>query len=209
MKKVSLLIVIALLVSSFCSTLYAGNIFDFENQDLDGWEIPDWATEQPDQVSYALNISDEQTYGNSLYSMELMCDFPGDSWAAAVVEYDRDIDFSGYKDITCEIFLPKKSKADGFIQARIILVAGPWWWIEQRGATLLKPGKWTKLEAKLDVTEANQRSYWKRKSKDGMLLNYRDQVKKVIVRIEYNASEKYAGPKYDGPIYIDDLQFNQ
>ena len=95
------------------------------------------------------------------------------------------------------------------MQARIILVAGPWWWIEQRNATLLKLGKWTKIEAKLDVTEANQRSYWKRKSKEGMIVSHRDQVKKVIVRIEYNASEKHAGPKYNGPIYIDNIKFNK
>jgi hypothetical protein len=75
--------------------------------------------------------------------------------------------------------------------------------------TPLKMGKWTKLTAKLDVTEANQMSYWKRKSKDGTFVKNRDQVKKVIIRIEYNASEKNAGPKYKGPLYIDDIQFNQ
>ena len=42
-----------------------------------------------------------------------------------------------------------------------------------------------------------------------MIVSHRDQVKKVIVRIEYNASEKHAGPKYNGPIYIDNIKFNK
>ena len=209
MKKVIALIVFAILVSSFSSNLYARTVFDFEDQELNGWEIPDWAVEQQDQVGYELALSDEKTFNKSAYSLELMCNYPGDAWASAAVEYDLNIDFNGYKDISCEIFLPKKARADGFLEARIILVAGPWWWIEQRESTPLKRGKWTKLEAKLDVTAANQRSYWKRKDKNGMLVAHRDQVKKVIIRIEYNANEKHAGPKYNGPIYIDDIKFNK
>jgi hypothetical protein len=185
------------------------NVFDFENLDLEGWEIPDWALEQQDQVGYELTISDERTYKKSAFSLELKCDFPGDRWAAAVIEYNRHIDFSGYKDISCEIYVPRQARAGGFLQARVILVAGPWWWIEQRMAIPLTVGRWTTLEAKLDVTEDNQMSYWKRKSKDGTLVNYRDQVEKVIIRIEYNASERHAGPEYKGPIYIDDIKFRK
>jgi hypothetical protein len=206
MSKKLIIALFSLIMVLNASQAFSDEVFDFEDGELQGWDIPDWAMEQNDQVSRSLKVTDAKAYEGN-YSLELECDFPGDLWTAAVVEFNREIDLTPYSKIMARIYIPKKARAEGFFQARIIFVAGPWWWIEQRHVKLLDLGKWNEIEANLDVTEANQRSYWKRKSKDGTFLKNRDNIKKIIIRIEYDASEKHAGPAYEGPVYIDDIVF--
>ena len=201
-KIFCVLFVTAILLSA--GQAFPDRVFDFEDGESQGWDIPDWALEQNDQVSQDLKVTDEMAYEGE-YSLELDCDFPGDLWTAAVIEFNREIDLTPYSKISARIYIPKKARADGFLQARVVFVAGPWWWIEQRHVKILDLGKWNEIEANLDVTEENQRSHWKRKSKEGTFLKNRHNIKKIIIRVEYDASEKHAGPAYEGPIYIDHI----
>ena len=179
-------------------------IFNFEEEDH-GWAVPDWAREKSDHVAQSIEITSDKA-SNGDKAIELLCDFPGDEWSAASIDYvyEDGVDLSGYKSISVDIFLPKKAKSELF-GGRIILVVGPWWWIEMSKAVPLKHGKWTRIKAKLNVNEENERSYWKRKSKDASLLKHITDIRKIVVRIEYNANPAQGGQPYKGPIYIDNV----
>lgn len=178
--------------------------FNFEGN-KEGWEIPDWALNQGDHVGRKALVSpDKSSSGEN--ALEVTCDFPGDAWRAVIVDYETngDLDLSGYKSISADIYLPKKAQGTLY-QARIIVTAGPWYFLEMSRPVDLKQGEWTKVEAKLDVDETDQRRYWKyRKDEEGLLPNI-DKVKRIAIRIEYNASPSMGGPPYKGPIYIDNV----
>ncbi|NQT32102.1 MAG: hypothetical protein HQ594_00340 [Candidatus Omnitrophica bacterium] len=174
--------------------------FDFEDS-IEGWSIPTWADEQGDIVSESIAASPEVA-SSGINSLAIMTDFPGDSWCAAVVEYEGEMDLTGYKTISVDIFLPKKVKTNLF-RARFILTAGPWWRIEQRWPVELKRGKWTTLTADLDPED--ELAYWRSKRPGESIKANINSVKKILVRIEYNASVSLGGPKYKGPIYIDNV----
>ncbi len=133
-----------------------------------------------------------------------MCEFPGDAWAAALIEHREDMDWSGYESISVDIYLPKKApKAP--LQARIVLTIGiGWHFTEMRYAVPLKRGRWTKIKAKLESEEPEE-SDWKGR-KEKQLFKHIKNIRKVAIRIEYDASPPYrVGHKYHGPIYIDNM----
>jgi len=202
MKVFIVILVMFVMVSFQCATAQERIVFDFEDG-VEGWDIPDWATEQHDHVGTSLGTSDEEA-SSGANSLELVCDFPGDQWAFAVAEYAVDMDLRGEESISVDIYLPKKARGDLY-QARIILIVGPWWRMEQRWSVPLKRGEWTTITAKLDVTMENELSHWKRKTKEASLTKHLDNVRKIVVRIEYNASPSLGGPPYEGPIYIDNV----
>ncbi|MDD5439545.1 MAG: hypothetical protein PHS37_05100 [Candidatus Omnitrophica bacterium] len=177
-------------------------VFDFE-KDKEGWDIADWAGEQKDCVAKSIELSvDEVSKGKN--SLKIMTDFPGDKWTQAPIEYVRDIDLTGAKRISADIFLPKQARSELF-QARIIVTAGAWWFIEMKAPVKLEHGKWTTVTAKLDVTDADEGQYWRFKDKAQGILANLSRVRKLTVRVEYNASSKNAGAPYKGPVYIDNI----
>lgn len=176
--------------------------FDFEEA-MGKWKIPDWAYYQDDHRAIEVLQSDKKS-SKGAGSLEIICDFPGDRWAAALVELEQDMDLSGYNTISADVFLPKNAPS-GFLQARLILTVGiGWHFIEQRKAFPLTPGKWTTISAKLD-NEENETSDWKGR-KEKRLFNHINAIKKIAVRIEYDAAPPHrTGPRYKGPVYVDNI----
>ncbi|MDD5634401.1 MAG: hypothetical protein PHW46_03895 [Candidatus Omnitrophica bacterium] len=193
---------VTILLWAFCCFAKPEIHFDFES-DTEGWDVPDWAMEQEDHVGKILEVSDEKALKGDK-SLKLICAFPGSEWTAGVVEYVMDMDLSGYKSISADIFLPKEAKG-GLYKARIILVAGPWWIIEQRYPVPLKTGQWTEVTAKLDVTPEEELMFWKRKTIEASLPANINNVRKIVIRIEYDANPSHAGPPYEGAVYIDNI----
>ncbi len=175
--------------------------FDFENG-IEGWEIPDWAAEQKDCVGLDYGVTTEKAFSGDR-SMKVDTNFPGTAWTAAVIEYAKDIDLSGYSKIKARIYIPKESNNQQMF-GRIILTAGPWFFIEMKEPIQLKTGSWTTIEAKLDVSRLGELSYWKCVDANTCLLDNLKKVKRIAVRVEYNASFQ-SGPPYKGPVYIDDI----
>ena len=206
MKCFRVIILIALAIFCFTNLVVAEEVikYDFESG-KEGWEIPDWALEQKDHVGTSVEVTSEVVYKGD-NSLEIMCDFPGDVWRAAIVqvEFESNKDFSGAKEVICYIYLPKKARNE-LMHARIILTTGLWQFIEQREPVELKPGRWNKIKAKLDVTEETERAYWKIRRQENSLLKHINNIKKIAIRIEYNANISQTGPAYAGPIYIDEV----
>jgi hypothetical protein len=176
--------------------------YNFEEGN-DGWVIPDWAYYQSDHKAEVVEVSIKEA-SSGKGSLALMCDFPGDVWAAALVEHAEDLNLSKYSTISADIYLPKGAPK-GIIQARFILTVGiGWHFTEMRQAVLLVPGRWTKLEAKLESEEA-EASDWKGR-KEKRLFHHINNVRKIAIRIEYDASPPYkTGHRYKGPVYIDNV----
>ena len=173
--------------------------FDFELGNKKGWDIPDWAFEQKDHVARSTEISKEKASEGEA-SLKINCEFPGDKWTAALIEYNNELDLTQYDGISADIFLPKNCKSE-LIQARIIMTVGDGWWIcQMKGAVLLKKGAWTTITAKLkDPSAWICRAGWENVS--GSF----NKVKKIAIRIEYNANPWQAGPPYNGPVYVDNI----
>ena len=92
--------------------------FSFEGS-TEEWRIPDWAFYQGDHVARELRISSEYA-SDGESSLEVVCEFPGKTWAAALVEREVQLDLSGYNTFSADIYLPKKAPRD-LILARLIL----------------------------------------------------------------------------------------
>jgi len=175
--------------------------FEFE-KDKEGWEIPDWAVDQANHVGRSLEISEDKSKKGK-NSLKLECEFPGDVWTAAVVEYQKDLDLRGFKSISAYIYLPRKAKGDLY-SARFILTVGPWYRIEMRTPIALTAGKWNKITCDLDAGDS-ELAYWRSKKKEESVTANLYHVRKIDLRIEYNANPWQAGPPYKGPVYVDNI----
>ncbi|MFH1552843.1 MAG: hypothetical protein ABID83_04315 [Candidatus Omnitrophota bacterium] len=176
--------------------------FDFETTTQD-WRIPDWAYYQEDHRAETVEVSKKRaSHGNN--SLEMICDFPGDMWTAALVEREKDMDLSDYKTISADVYLPKQAPG-GILKARIILTAGDgWYFTEMRHTAILIPGKWTTIKARLE-SEEQENSDWKGRGDKRLFKNIHN-VRKIAIRVEYDASPPHSiGPRYHGSIYVDNV----
>jgi hypothetical protein len=166
-------------------------LFGFE-ENIPNWEIPDWCFEKPDYVGESIAISNKfAKEGKS--SLELMADFPGAKWTAAYVEIQQYFDWTLYKTISADIFLPKDAPFG--LQARIILTVGKdWVWTEMARLVKLMPGEWTIITASIVPGSTD----WRRTEVND---KFRADVRKLGIRIESNMR-----PVYSGPIYIDNIR---
>jgi hypothetical protein len=179
-------------------------VFDFEGTN-DAWEVPDWAFYQSDHKARTAEASDDVA-SSGKGSLKVMCEFPGDVWTAAVVEVKKDIDLRLYETISVDVYLPKKAPRD-IIQARLILTVGEGWrFTEMREGIPLKRGKWTTIKVQIDKgAEEGSHPDWKGRG-EKRLYHSIDKVRKIAVRIEYNAAPPHRlGPRYHGPIYVDNF----
>ena len=185
-----LLIVSLCLITStgFCQEKV---LFGFEEK-IPNWEIPDWCLEKPDYVGESIAISNKfAKEGKS--SLELMVNFPGAKWTATYVEIQQYFDWTLYKTISADIFLPKEAPFG--LQARIILTVGEdWAWTEMARLVKLMPGEWTTITASIVPGSAD----WRRTE---ITDKFRADVRKLGIRIESNMR-----PVYSGPIYIDNIK---
>jgi len=207
MWKVILSILIIGAISLINGAVFAEDIrFDFE-ETAEKWKIPDWAYGQGDHKAVAVEVSpDKASSGNN--SLKMMVEFPGDVWTAALVDFQADgeeyMDLSKYESISVDVFLPKKAPRE-LLKARIIVTAGiGWHFTEMRYPVMLKRGKWNTVKVTIEKEDVED-SEWKGR-KEKRLFNHVDKIKKIAVRVEYDAAPPFRlGPKYHGPIYIDNL----
>jgi hypothetical protein len=169
----------------------------------EGWKIPGWSDDYPDYVAGEVLFS-TKTVRSGTGALEVVCDFPGNRWAAALVEIEQDMDLSQYDTISADIFIPKGAPK-GFFKARFAITAGiGWYFIETRESVDLMPGRWVTLKTKIEKEETSV-SAWAGRG-DKRLFNHLDQVKKVSIRIEYDAAPPHTtGGRYNGPIFIDNV----
>lgn len=166
-------------------------LFGFE-ENIPNWEMPDWCLEKTDYVGESIAISNKfAREGNS--SLELMVNFPGAKWTAVYVEIRQDFDWTYYKTILADIFLPKDAPFG--LQAKFILTVGEdWTWTEMARLVKLMPGEWTTITADLSPGSSD----WRRTQ---VTNEFRADVRKLGIRIESNMR-----PVYSGPIYIDNVR---
>jgi len=166
-------------------------LFGFE-ENIPCWEIPDWCLEKTDYVGESIAISNKfAKEGKS--SLELMVNFPGAKWTATYVEIQQYFDWTLYKTILADVFLPKDAPFG--LQARIILTVGEdWAWTEMARLVKLMPGEWTTITASIVLGSTD----WRRTE---VTDKFRADVRKLGIRIESNMR-----PVYSGPVYIDNIR---
>jgi len=206
MKK-CIVVLCILMLSGACAAWCQGTpvLFDFENE-IEYWGIPDWSDGQFDVVSTRVSISSD-IFSTGKSSLKLGCDFPGNSWASAIVEYQNDLklNLKGYKNISADIFIPVNAPAE-LLAAKIILtIDSSWQWIEMRKAVPLKKGEWVTVKAPLETTPAGELKHWICAKNERCLLDQLGEVKKIAIRIEYNENKGQSAPEYKGDIYIDNV----
>lgn len=166
-------------------------IFGFE-EEVPNWEIPDWCFEKEEYVGESIAISNKfAKEGQS--SLEIMTNFPGGQWTAAYIEVQQYFDWTLYKNISADIFLPEGAPFG--LQARFILTVGEdWTWTEMARLVKLVPGEWTTITASLVPGSAD----WRRTE---VTDEWRSDIRKLGLRIESNMR-----PVYSGPVYIDNIR---
>jgi hypothetical protein len=194
-------LVACLLVLSLNGTLHAEDLpkeiilYDFE-QDTQGWEVPDWALSKKDHVGEEVGLSELYT-SHGKRSLEFKVNFPGaKEWRGAYVECPVDIqDWSPYGSLEVDVLLPEGAPRG--LRAKVILtVSEDWKWTEMNKAVKLEPGEWTVLKANLKPGSLNWKSF--------ITDEFRQDVKKIGVRIESNNAITYKGSAY-----IDNVKLSQ
>jgi hypothetical protein len=196
MRK-SLAVVLAVVLGlAFASLAQAEDkvVFGFE-KDAQGWEIPEWAIEQEDHVAKSIEASKDfssEGYG----SLKVIAAFPGKVWTAALVEDFEYFDWTPYKSVSVDVYVPKEAPVG--LKAKLIITVGEnWKFTEMARSLALVPGEWVTISANLLPGSED----WKKTVVDD---NFRKDVRKVAVRIESNKK-----PEYNGPIYIDNLRLTK
>lgn len=164
-------------------------IFGFE-KNTQGWSIPDWSLEKEDYKAESVATSDKfAKEGKS--SLEVMVNFPGGKWAGAYVEIEQFFDWSLYKTLSADVYLPKEAPLG--LEVRPILTVGDGWtWTEMNSSAKLIPGEWTTVTANIAAGSTD----WK---KTEVTDKFAADVRKVGIRIESKRA-------YSGSIYIDNIR---
>lgn len=169
-------------------------LFSFEHGP-DGWEVPDWALEKDDHVAENVEISKEVASEED-FSLRMNCDFPGGMWTAAVAEIEQYFDFSPYREIAVDVYVPKETPLG--LRGKIILTVGEdWKFTEMSRSIPLVPGEWVTIRANIEPGSYD----WKRRVPDE---SFRQDVRKIVMRIESNRR-----PVYKGPVYIDNMRLGK
>lgn len=169
-------------------------IFSFEKE-LDGWEIPDWAMGKDDHVAGTLAVSKDVAIEGS-FSAKMACNFRGAIWTAAHMELEQFYDFTPYREIAVDIYVPKEAPLG--LKARIILTVGDaWTFTEMNRSIPLVPGEWISVKGNIEPGSYD----WKRINPDE---SFRADVRKIAVRVESNKA-----PVYKGPVYVDNVRIGK
>ncbi len=200
--KICLLVILSLVfaipVIGYCeeqkapASTGAGKVlFSFEEK-APSWEIPEWCLEKDEYVAESIAVSNKVAKDGQS-SLEIMTNFPGAKWTAAYVEVQQFFDWTPYKTLSADVYLPKEAPFG--LQARFILTVGPnWTWTEMTRLVKLVPGEWTTVTADLAPGSTDWR-------KTQVTDEFRADVRKLGLRIESNMR-----PVYNGPIYIDNIR---
>jgi len=196
-RKICLLLAVGLFFVAnlgFCQEKAASAgrlIFGFEEK-VPSWGIPDWCFEKEEYVGESVAVSTKFVKeGQS--SLEIMVNFPGAKWTAAYLEVEQYFDWTAYKTLSMDVYLPKEAPFG--LRARLILTVGQdWTWTEMSSLAKLVPGEWTTISASLIPGSTD----WRRTQ---VTDEFRADVRKLGLRIESNMR-----PAYSGPIYIDNVR---
>lgn len=195
--KICLFLVVGLFLISTCGfcqekpTTAGKVIFGFEEK-VPTWEIPDWCFEKEEYVGESIAVS-EKSAKEGKSSLEVMVNFSGGRWTAAYIEVQQFFDWTLYKTISVDVYLPKEAPFG--LQARLILTVGEdWVWTEMARLVKLVPGEWTTVSANIAAGSTD----WRRTE---VTDEWRSDVRKLGIRIESNMR-----PTYSGPIYIDNVR---
>ncbi|MBU0683485.1 MAG: hypothetical protein ABIH85_00035 [Candidatus Omnitrophota bacterium] len=169
-------------------------LFDFESG-LQGWDIPDWAYEKPDHVQQSIEVSDRFASEGS-QSLRMDVDFPGGKWTGGIVEIMQFFDWSDYDNVACDIYLPADAP-EGLKASMILTVGDSWKWVEMSRSYELKPGQWVTLSGDLRPGSID----WRRVQVDD---SFRQDIRKIDVRVYSNNN-----PAYTGPVYIDNVRIER
>ena len=169
-------------------------LFSFEGS-TQGFENPAWAEDKDDYVTESVEVSEDfATDGTS--SLKIECDFPGGMWSAGLVELEQYLDFTPYRQIAVDVYLPKSAPFG--LRAKIILTYGEkWTFTEMNRVIPLIPGEWVTIKASIEPGSYD----WKKVIPDE---NFRADIRKLVVRIESNRQ-----PVYKGPVYIDNIRIGK
>lgn len=196
MRKIMVAVMAVALVVAFSAFAQAEEkvVFGFE-KDPQGWEIPEWALEQEDHV--AKTVEQSKDFANEgAGSLKVVASFPGKMWTAALVENFEYFDWTPYKEISCDLYIPKEAPAG--LKAKIILTVGEnWKFTEMARSVPLVPGQWVTISANLLPGSED----WKKTVVDD---NFRKDVRKIAIRIESNKQ-----PVYSGAIYVDNVKLTK
>jgi len=166
-------------------------LYDFED-DIEGWEIPDWAYEQDDYVGETIEVSNDFA-SRGIGSLKLTSNFPGGSWRGSVAEVMEYMDWTPFSTVSVDLFIPPDGPLG--LRAKMVLTVGDdWKWTEMSKSIKLKPGEWTTITANLLPGSMD----WKRTNPTD---EFRADVRKLDIRVESNRK-----PIYDGPVYIDNIR---
>ncbi|MBU4346178.1 MAG: hypothetical protein KKH29_02490 [Candidatus Omnitrophica bacterium] len=191
--RICLLLVVSFFLFTNAGLCQEKLIFGFE-EDVPSWEIPDWCFEKEEYVAESMAISNKfAKEGNA--SLELMANFPGKKWTATYAEVQQFFDWTLYKTISADIYLPVDAPFG--LRARFILTVGEdWKWIEMARLAKLVPGEWTTISADLRPGSTD----WRRTE---VTDEFRSDVRKLGMRLESDMK-----PVYSGPIYIDNVRLD-
>lgn len=167
----------------------ANPLYSFDLSE-EGWGVPSWAIDKPEYV--AQNVSHAKVGKNeNIGCLEIIADFPGDKWTAAIFEVQHFLDLSDYSSLSADIYLPSSAPP---LRGKLILTVGDdWKFTEMSKSFRLNPGEWTKISASL----SDESKDWKRTV---VTEAFRKDVRKIAIRIESNRP-----PAYSGPIYVDNV----
>ena len=187
--------VFAIALLAFSGSAFSADkvLFDFE-EDIEGWEIPDWAYEQDDYIGEDIMVSkDVAKKGKS--SMKFIANFSGKKWNGAITEVMEFYDWTPYSTISCDVYLPEGASRG--LKAKMILTIGDnWKWTEMSRSYKLRPGEWIHMSANLKPGSVD----WKRTKPTD---EFRADVRKIAIRIDSNKAA------YKGPIYIDNIVLSE
>jgi len=169
-------------------------LFSFEGN-TDGFEIPEWVEDKDNYFAETVEVSDDfATDGKESLKME--CNLPGGMWSAALVELEQYMDFTPYRRIAVDVYVPKTAPLG--LRAKIILTYGEGWtFTEMNRVVPLIPGEWVTISASIESGSYD----WKKVIPDE---NFRADIRKIVVRIESNRQ-----PVYKGPVYIDNVRIGK
>lgn len=193
MRKILVAAFVLALVSGVSNLVQAEErvLFGFE-KDAQGWEIPEWAMEQEDHVAKTIEASkDIAKEGKG--SLKVTAAFPGKVWTAVLVEDFEYFDWTPYKVVSVDVYIPKETPVG--LKAKLILTVGEnWKFTEMARSVALIPGEWVTISANILPGSED----WKKTVVDD---SFRKDVRKIAIRIESNKK-----PEYNGPIYIDNVR---
>ncbi|MFH1837719.1 MAG: glycan-binding surface protein [Candidatus Omnitrophota bacterium] len=169
-------------------------LFGFETG-LQGWEIPDWAFEKPDHVQKEISQS-EDFASEGKNSLKIDADFPGEKWTGAIIEIMQSFDFTDYKAIECDVYIPEDAPL-GLKGSMILTVGDTWKWVEMSRSFDVIPGEWVTISGDLMPGSID----WRRVQVDDA---FRKDIRKIDLRVFSNNK-----PAYTGPIYIDNVRVSK